>query len=187
MRRSRGPTPLPTQPEQTVINISGTELTTEETNILSKGLSFCPTNTVDPFKLKVDTFKFFRALQLKHFFTPRSSVLTHHDVVLRNSTAEDTDPPNREVTPFRKKSSFIPHSNLNPSIIAYSNLVEIDISNICKTVQNKKCNLSHAELKCLNDLEKRKDIIIRSADKGGSVVIMSHDQYDSGIKSQLRY
>lgn len=46
-------------------------------------------------------------------------------------------------------------------------------------------NLSDIELKALQNLEKREDIIIHSADKGGSVVVRNFEQYDKGIKSQL--
>lgn len=55
--------------EQTVINISDASLSEDETSVLSKGLSFSPTNRIDPFKLKVDAFKFFRQLHLKQFFS----------------------------------------------------------------------------------------------------------------------
>ncbi len=172
-----------------MINISGVDLTVDETAVLSKGLSFCPTNNVDPFKLKVDTFKFFRSLQLKHFFSHRHSALNNGDVILTNSSTEQTQLPMREITTFKKKSTFVPHSNLNPSIITYSNLVEKDLSLICKKAlhdnKNKKLNLSNAELKCLNELEQKKDIVIRSADKGGSIVVMSFDQYNKSILSQL--
>lgn len=52
--------------------------------------------------------------------------------------------------------------------------------------QNKRqLNLSNAEIKCLNELVKRKDIVIHSADNRGSVV-MSLEQYDNSIKAQLR-
>lgn len=46
-------------------------------------------------------------------------------------------------------------------------------------------SLSDIELRALQTLEKRKDIIICSADKGGWVVVLSFDQCDKGIKSQL--
>ena len=40
-------------------------------------------------------------------------------------------------------------------------------------------------MEALRNLELRKDVIIRPADKGGAVVVMSLDKYDQGIKSQL--
>lgn len=147
-------------------------------NVLSNGLSFCPTNTVNPFKLKVDSFKFIRSLHLKHFFSLKPNANT----VMRNS--EPASIP-REATPFKPKSNFIPHSNQNPSIVTYKNLIENDFSKICNKVQRKRGNLSTMETKCLNQLEKRDDIVIRPADKGGSVVILSKEQYNRGIMSQL--
>uniref|UniRef100_A0A8C2DIT0 Uncharacterized protein n=1 Tax=Cyprinus carpio TaxID=7962 RepID=A0A8C2DIT0_CYPCA len=50
---------------------------------------------------------------------------------------------------------------------------------------NSRINLSHSELKSLNELEKRLDILIRPADKGGSIVVMSTDKYNLSIMSQL--
>ncbi len=102
---SQVPASQPAQLEQTVMNISGVDLSDEETGVLSKGLSFCPTNAVDPFKLKVDTFKFFRSLQLKQFFSPRRNVLSNGDVVLRNSTTEVTNTTIRE----SRKSQSLHH------------------------------------------------------------------------------
>ena len=45
--------------------------------------------------------------------------------------------------------------------------------------------MTKIEMEALRNLESRKDIIIRPADKGGAVVVMSLDKYDQGIKSQL--
>ncbi|KAL7394758.1 hypothetical protein ABVT39_003564 [Epinephelus coioides] len=114
----------------------------------------------------------------------RHNVLTNSDAILRNSNTDETRLPVREAATFKKKSCFVPHSNLNPSMITYSNLVENDLSQICKKADHKM-NLSNVELKCLNELEQRKDIVIRSSDKGGSTVVMSFDQYNNSIMSQL--
>lgn len=91
----------------------------------------------------------------------------------------------REHTPFKKKSSFLPTSNLNPTILTYSKLVEKDLSDLFQTPQVVHKNLKKAEIEALKNLESRKDIIIRPADKGGSVVVMGFEQYNSGILSQL--
>lgn len=88
-------------------------------------------------------------------------------------------------TPFKNKSQFLPSSNLNPAIVTYNQLVENGIAKILQKKVPVRMNLSDTELKALQNLEKRKDIIIHSADKGGSVVVMSFEQYDKGIKSQL--
>ena len=43
-------------------------------------------------------------------------------------------------------------------------------------MKNPKPNLSKGEQKTMEELAKRKDIIITNADKGGAVVIMDVDQ-----------
>ncbi len=96
-----------------------------------------------------------------------------------------TDANLRVPTPFQKKSSFLPSSNLNPTIVTHSRAVEHELAKMCQNVSPLKSNLSKAELKALNDLEKRNEIVVKPADKGGSVVIMNFQQYDTNIKSQL--
>lgn len=54
---------------------SGTPLSNEEISVLSNGLSFCPTNNANPFKLNVDTFKFFHYVQLNYFIDTLYSTL----------------------------------------------------------------------------------------------------------------
>lgn len=136
--------------------------------MLNKGLTFSPTNSIDPFDLKVDDYKFFRHLHLKHFFSTRSSVLSSHAV-------------SREATPYKKKSLFLPSSNLSPTTLTYSKLVEKDLAEICQTSHAEKWNMNESELKALNNLESRIAIIIRP---GGSVVVMAFEQYNSRIRSQ---
>ncbi len=51
-----------------VFNLSDKELSTEQTTVLSKGLSFVPHNVSNPFMVKVELFKFFRNVKLRSFF-----------------------------------------------------------------------------------------------------------------------
>ena len=52
-------------------------------------------------------------------------------------------------------------------------------------MKNPKPNLSKAEQKAMEELEKRKDIIITNADKGGAVVIMDVEKYINEANRQL--
>lgn len=91
----------------------------------------------------------------------------------------------REETPFKRKSSFLPSANLNSTILTYSKLVEKDLSELVQTSHPVRYNLSKAEKTALKNLESRKDIIILPADKGGAVVVMGFQQYNQNILSQL--
>ena len=52
-------------------------------------------------------------------------------------------------------------------------------------MKNPKPNLSKAEQKAMEELEKRKDIIITNADKGGAVVIINVEKYINEANRQL--
>ena len=52
-------------------------------------------------------------------------------------------------------------------------------------MKNPKPNLSKGEQKAMEELAKRKDIIITNADKGGAVVIMDVEKYINEANRQL--
>ena len=52
-------------------------------------------------------------------------------------------------------------------------------------MKNPKPNLSKGEQKAMEELAKRKDIIITNADKGSAVVIMDVEKYINEANSQL--
>ena len=128
-----------TEPAHSVINISDHTLTPPQSNVLSRGLSFAPTKRVNAFKLKVDSYKFFRQLHLKHFFHSKSDV----------ATGGTTEP----LSKFKKKSTFMPPGAPNPTLATFSKLVEKDIEEVvkCKNRQ-KNYNISVLERKALNEL-----------------------------------
>ena len=72
------------------------------------------------------------------------------------------------------------HHTLN----CFTDLVQHDINEIkTKMVKNPKSNLSDRENEAKKHLAKRTDIIITSADKGGTVVVMDTENY---IKEAIR-
>ena len=86
---------------------------------------------------------------------------------------------NDETTRFRPQ----PNNKWNPSnthhtiktfIESFENQVKEDIS---KSKPNKMNNLTHNEIKALTELQKRDDIIIINADKGGAITILDTDDY----------
>ena len=155
--------------EETVINISSKELTDTQLSVLSKGLSFVPTSGVNVFGLKVDLFRCFRQIKLRHFF------------------AKNTDPPTNATIPtthFKKKSTFCPFVT-NPSINTFCRIVEQDILQMHTKPDRSSHNLSKEERLALDTLANDKDIVIKPADKGGAIVIQDAMKYKSEICSQL--
>lgn len=149
-------------------------MTTPQVKALSRGLSFVPTNKVNAFKLKVDSYKFFRQLHLKHFF---------HAKAMGESTGS--------VGPyvfdkFKKKSTFMPPGAPNATLATFAKLVEKDIDKTISVANKKtKYNITVPERKALNELKENTDIILKSADKGGGIVLQNTKDYVAEAMRQL--
>ncbi len=63
--------PASTQTISTVINISPVELSTPQMKVLTKGLSFAPTNNTNHFETRRDLFRFYRNLHLKLWYSQK--------------------------------------------------------------------------------------------------------------------
>ena len=66
-----------------IINLSSKTLTEDHINVLNKGLSFVPTNSVNEFDVEVDMFKFFRNVKLREFFDKSDTTDLSHDNYLK--------------------------------------------------------------------------------------------------------
>ena len=153
-----------------VINFSPIVLTPLEIEVLCKGLSFCPTPThVDFDEFNNDLFEFSRKLRLKYHF--------------RNSM--ETDP-----SVVRPPSAFSPKAFVDgelEDIIRKIRLLPVKKQSYKK--KKKIYNLSNDEYKALMSLKKRAEdveIVIKSADKGDMIVIMSPEYYRSLCNNELR-
>ena len=84
---------------------------------------------------------------------------------------------------IKNKSAFNPPRNRDK--ILDQNIDSRDILNFPDMQKAPKSNLSKLEWAAINDLKNDKNIEIKEADKGGSVVILSKSHYKSMILSQL--
>ena len=133
--------------------------------LLSKGLSFVPKKGVNVFGLKVDLFKCFRQIKLRHFFNQSNTVAS-------------------APSSFRPKSKFCPNVS-NASINTFCRLVDQDIMHTVTQPHRASQNLLPAEKKALKELMDSKDLVIKPADKGGAICIQDADKYKAEILSQL--
>ena len=166
-----------------ILNLSNKVLTPGHLSVLNKGLNFVPTNQSNDFNVKVDCFRFFRSIRLREFFSTCNANAS--DLTTNFGSAQELGPPK---TPFRGKSFFVPPPNRNASIETFCRLVENDIE---FAMENKhKCktphNLNKAETEALSDLQSDSSVIIRSADKGGALVILNKIDYVSECTRQLQ-
>uniref|UniRef100_A0A803JSK4 Reverse transcriptase domain-containing protein n=1 Tax=Xenopus tropicalis TaxID=8364 RepID=A0A803JSK4_XENTR len=148
-----------------IFNISSVDLTSNEVQILSKGLTFAPTNRVNPFNLLIDAQKFIRKLTLKRYFMKNDGIIRNYDMKSKEKQ-------------LKKKSDFIPKQDKGKGIEAYEKLIMQDLEEMVKKNNKKKRNnCSKEEYEALKSLERNTEIIIKPADKGGGIVIMDKEKY----------
>ena len=63
-------------PDKTIpiFNLSNHILNDAETLVLNAGLSFVPTHTNDHFNTRIELFRFFHSVRLKHFFSVNEAI-----------------------------------------------------------------------------------------------------------------
>ena len=136
-------------------------LTSEERNVLNKGLKFVPQRqNVDEFQAKHDTETFFRRLRLKAHFHKNNS---------EQSTQETNDPIAASPTPdditlinnlFPSKSSWTPRPGKISALDLYIDKCRYEISQINFKAKCKTSNLTQEEWSALKRLKSREDIVI---------------------------
>ncbi|XP_063791129.1 uncharacterized protein LOC134945635 [Pseudophryne corroboree] len=151
--------------ENIVFNLSSRSLTTDELSVLNKGLSFVPTKKPDTFKNKVDLYKFGRRLRLKEHYGDSPSLSTQ-DI------------------PLHKPSTFDPVSS-NNNIKCFINYMNTVIEEPQLNHKFDFNNLSLEEYTALKNLAGYKDITVRSADKGGGIVVQDMMSYKAEVYKQL--
>lgn len=165
-----------TDTETEVINLSSRTLSTPEISVLSKGLSFAPTPTVDHFALMSDVVTFCKNLRWKVFWS------THPAQILGPSTT---------LHPALQK--FQPPSDKEPPPLPQNHPVEIYISQLLSKVSDPSFinnlkptpNLTPEERQALKNLKNDRSIVITPADKGSSTVIMNLRDYREEALNQL--
>ncbi|CAJ0948237.1 unnamed protein product [Ranitomeya imitator] len=167
-----------TNSKELVVNISSVVLSDVEVKVLSKGLSFCPSNNPDWFGMEGDLQGYFWRLRLSSYFSDKADSLNADG---GNVTKGFTL---REVGLYNK-SNFQP-PNRNHFVESYIELVQRDIEkmkNIFRPVTAQ--NLTSIERKTLNALAEKTLITIKPADKSGAVVVMDSSKYRAEILRQL--
>lgn len=149
-----------------VVNLSNKPLSPVHLSVLSKGLSFVPTARYNYFDTRVDIYKFIRKLRLRLYF-------------------KDHTPSEQDISRLRPPSTFMPPGATDSAIETYSKLVHRDLDELERNIPFVKHNLTQLEKRALSELQNDSTIVIRSADKGGAVVIQDIDQYEAEVLRQL--
>lgn len=160
------------------VNLSGIQLTQSETNLLRKGLNFCPT-PLPPGKYEIskDIDAFARRLTLKEYHTPENI----EDVI---------DGPGYQPSILQKlnqkERKVYTGPSREPYLNTYIDKLRQEISDeTLHNLRSPRNNLTKRERAALFRLSNNTDIIIKPADKGGATVIMNAKDYVKEAKRQL--
>ena len=148
--------------------------------LLGKGLSFFP-KIKSQHKIRVaqKTFRYSRRLRLKQYFYNLSST--------DSSSQDNANSENDYVhLPFfnKKPSTLTPKLGRDEYLDFY---IEAVTQEILQTLQDnsRHTNISKEEMQCLKSLSRDKDIIIKKADKSGTIVVMNRQNYVGEVHRQL--
>ncbi|XP_061187186.1 uncharacterized protein LOC133195360 [Saccostrea echinata] len=150
--------------EPKIINLSQRDLNSDEIKLLEHGLKFTPTPKSDKVDVVTDTEEFCRKLRLKEFF--------------QNQTNDD-------ISLVKNKKGFKPPLNRDKRLEDYiSCLRKAAQSNIAD--KKVTSNIPHNQYQAMQNLIRDQTIVIKSADKGGAIVIMDREHYKEMSLSQLQ-
>ncbi|CAH2275928.1 Hypothetical predicted protein, partial [Pelobates cultripes] len=94
------------------------------------------------------------------------------------------EPTSKLISPFYKKQKKDVRTN-NASIRTFIQTVKADTEQMVKNPPTYQSNLTPGEIKALHDLSHDINIVIHSADKGGTTMIQSYQDYRNEILRQL--
>lgn len=143
----------------TVVNLSSSQLSANEIQLLTRGLTFCPMPThLNTTQILGDLKRYNRQLRLKEYFAD-------------SPHAGDT-------RPFHPPSSWMPPKGHNKALEVYISQVRKDVEqSLGKPKRYKAKDLMLGKRKALKSLMSRDDIVIKSADKGSAIVVMDKENY----------
>ena len=126
---------------------------------------------MNTFQLQYDLTMFYRRLRLREYFYDEESLVNDRDT---------------QHNPFRLRNKrWMPEKNREPALEAY---IQAIAENSTKTNIRIRDNLSTNErlaLRRLRERIERSEIVIKPADKGSAMVVMSYDDYVKEAERQL--
>ena len=155
-----------------IVNISSYELNTSEISILMKGRKFCPTPSYkDLLSLSVNMGEFSRKLLLKEMYGGHGN-------------GGNADNPERDLV--KRAGTFIPQSDSNSFLHSVVGEIKKLSKNLYKLpVGRVNSNIKPQERMAMNRLSKNKQLVIKSADKGGGIVVMDATYYQNKVEEHL--
>lgn len=137
--------------------------------ILDLGLKFAPQKKIDKFEVFIDLQKFIRKLKIKKHYA------------LNNKITPTVEPSGFAHKKLKNNSIFNPKVPGDQCIGAFKRMVESDLAKL-----NTKSSRNSQIWKTIKEIGKRKDIVIRLADKGEGLVILKKEDYEEEMGNLLK-
>ena len=158
-----------------IVNFSKYILTKSETNVLSKGLGFCPTPGAPDIGNIIQDLDVFKTKTRLNLFFQGSNEDPEHKNTQSGVPSEHKS--------LKLKSTFNPVGPFQLETMFYS--IEQDLHR-SKYRQPRKKNLTKEEYQSIKSLRNHPDIIIKPADKGSAIVILDKHNYIAEGERQLQ-
>ncbi|CAH2292869.1 Hypothetical predicted protein [Pelobates cultripes] len=182
-RQEKEPILMCDNPNQ-IINLSKFNLKEHHISLLNKGLSFVPTPNTNKFNWVKDTNLFGRKLALnmmhkrKDQKTAKEIGMSYEDFQLHQTLLSllDEQNPDPKLTDLKPESWFTPNLSEVSSVDLFTQMTtSATESLIIPKIQHD--NLTVQQRKALKELNTDQNIIIKSSDNGGNVVIMDREHF----------
>ena len=168
---------------KSVVNLSNYDLNEHEVSLLSRGLSFCPTQAnIDMGSVSKDLADFHRRLLCTNFFKELNEEMNENTTTGSNPTTSAE--PGFEHKKFKEKSHWTPPTN--PKLDSFITANNNDLSKPKYHGLNyTKSNVTPEEKLALRKLSNNPDLVIKAADKGSAIVIQNREDYVKEGERQL--
>lgn len=184
-----------------VVNISATIFSQDQINVLARGLNYSPTKDFNLYNTLLDVNRFIRNLTFrKHFIKEQKPTIRNYSPITANTQQEymsfkdqttvatfrSLDDMPKEEVQYRKyrkctapgNKNFYPIQSRTTSMDKCQDLVERDLTILHSKIQNyDQRNLNWVEKEALLELTNNPNIMIRSADIGGAVILLDTELY----------
>lgn len=183
-----------------VVNLSNHPLSPDHINLLAKGMSFSSTSAMDEFTVYKDITLFLRKVFLRSLYereggtstvntildSDDQKVLDILNLLLEENSehGEEFHTPTKCIVDLKIKSQKMPPLSKNRWLSLFLEMVQSDLEKV-KWHKRGTDNLTKGERNALDDLKKRKNIVIKNSDKGGNVVVLDDTHYEKKAKKLL--
>ena len=154
--------------------------------ILSKGTKFIPTpRKVDEERLSDAMQQFYRKVRLHAFFNDPNQHIRGNVVVTDSEDEVEAESDNsfKKYTTKVSKSTFNP-MNVHQSVHNFINRCNEEYNSMNLNLK-RRSNVTFRQEKALNSLLHRDDLVVKQADKGGAIVVMTREHYVNEARRQL--